>query len=308
MAPINFQLGDLHRRRAELLGDEGQAWIDGLPELINELESRWRISVQSQLEGGTEALVLRAVNQADEPVVLKLGQPGSLGTERRALELADGVGYAVLLASDRENEALLLEGLGEKLADSRLSVDEQLRIICRTVQDAWRAVPDPEGLMTGAEKARWHGEWMETQWQAQGEPCSRALIDLGLCYADERQSVFDPDTSVLVHGDAHAWNTLAVPGEAGSYKLVDPDGLFMEPAYDLGISLREWMDELLAGDALSVGRARAELLSELTGVPDRGIWQWGYIEHVSSALLYGQLKSPELAEPHFRIADRWAED
>lgn len=308
MAPINFKLGELHRRRAELLGEEGRAWIDGLPALIVELESRWRISVQSQLEGGTEALVLHAITEADESVVLKLGQPGSLGTEHRALEIADGVGYAVLLAADRENEALLLEGLGAKLADSGLSVDEQLRIICRTVQDAWRPVPDPEGLMTGAEKARWHGEWMENQWQAQGEPCPRTLIDLGLRYAEERQAAFDPDASVLVHGDAHVWNTLAVPGEPGRYKLVDPDGLFMEPAYDLGISLREWKDELLAGDALSVGRARAELLSALTGVPDRGIWQWGYIEHVSSALLYCQLKSPELAKPHFRIASRWAEE
>ena len=55
-----FELGGLQRRRAELLGAEGQAWIDGLPDLISDLESRWGIRVESDLAGGTEALVLAA--------------------------------------------------------------------------------------------------------------------------------------------------------------------------------------------------------------------------------------------------------
>ena len=69
----------------------------------------------------------------------------------------------------------------------------------------------------------------------------------------------------------HAWNTLSVPGEADRFKLVDPDGYFMEPAYDMGISMREWIDEYLSGDAVKIGRARAVHLSELSGQPESAI-------------------------------------
>lgn len=309
MSNVNFQLSDIHRRRAELLGEEGLAWIEDLPSLIARLESCWQIKVTSQLSGGTEALVLAVVGGTGEPVVLKIGQPGSLTHEIRALQIAEGEGYARLIACDEENDALLLEGLGDKLVDGELSAAEQLDIVCRTVQNAWREVPDPRGLMTGAEKARWHLDWMQTQWQVLGEPCSRLIVDRGLVFAEEREAAFDPATSVLVHGDGHAWNTLAVPGRPDTYKLVDPDGFFMEPAYDLGISLREWIDELNAdGDPLSSGKARCELLAGRTGVPERAIWQWGFIEHVSSGLLYLQLQQPDSAAPHLNIADAWLSD
>ena len=216
-----FQLGELQQRRAELLGPEGQAWIDALPDLISDLESRWGITVESDLAGGTEALVLAATTGDGVPVVLKLGQPASLAQEIRALEVANGVGYAEMLAADKDNDAILLERLGQKLIDSDASEAEQLEIVVRTVEQTWLSVDDPSELMTGVGKAQWHLDWLETQWPALGEPCPRAIIDQGIAFSRERQSAFDPGTSVLVHGDSHAWNTLAVPGGGGGFKLVD---------------------------------------------------------------------------------------
>jgi streptomycin 6-kinase len=86
---------------------------------------------------------------------------------------------------------------------------------------------------------------------------------------------------------------------------VDPDGYFMEPAYDMGISMREWIDEYLAGDALQLGRARAARLSAMTGLPEAPIWQWGYIEVISTALAYSQLGERALAAPYYELAERW---
>ncbi len=300
-----FQLGELQQRRAELLGPEGQAWIDSLPDLVSDLASRWAITIEADLAGGTEALVLAAITHDGMPVVLKLGQPGSLAQEIRALEIAGGAGYAELLAADKGNDAILLERLGPKLVDSGRSDAEQLEIVVRTVEQTWLPVDEPAGLMTGAEKAQWHLDWLETQWTALGEPCARAIVDQGTVFARERQAAFDPKTSVLVHGDSHAWNTLAVPGDVETFKLVDPDGYCMEPAYDLGISMREWIDEYLAGDAAKLGRSRLSRLSALTGLPELPIWQWGYIEVISTALVYSQLGERALAGPYYELAGRW---
>jgi len=305
MRERSFELGDLQRRRAELLGADGQAWIAALPDLINDLEARWSIQVEADLAGGTEALVLAASTSDGRPVVLKLGQPDSLAQEIRALEIAGGIGYAQMLAADRDNDALLLERLGEKLVDSGRADAEQLEIVVSTVRQTWLPVVDPTDLMTGAEKARWHIDWLENQWPALGEPCPRAIIDQGIAFSRARAEAFDPEASVLVHGDSHAWNTLAVPGEADAFKLVDPDGYFMEPAYDMGISMREWIDEYLAGDAVKIGRSRVAQLSTLAGLPETPIWQWGFIEVISTALVYSQLGESASAAPYYELAERW---
>jgi streptomycin 6-kinase len=113
---------------------------------------------------------------------------------------------------------------------------------------------------------------------------------------------------VLVHGDAHPANALLRLGRPGlppQLKFVDPDGLFCEPAYDLGISMREWSEELLAGDALALGKVRCALLHDLTGVDETAIWQWGFIERVSTGLLLWQLGFRTDAVQHFAIVEAW---
>ena len=48
-----------------------------------------------------------------------------------------------------------------------------------------------------------------------------------------------------------------------------------ERELDLAISLREFTDELAAGDARALARSRAKLLAALTGTDPEAIWEWG---------------------------------
>lgn len=47
---------------------------------------------------------------------------------------------------------------------------------------------------------------------------------------------------------------------SGEFKFIDPDGIICEPAYDLGILMREWADELM-DNPIKSGEKRCELLS-----------------------------------------------
>ena len=87
---------------------------------------------------------------------------------------------------------------------------------------------------------------------------------------------------MLVHGDAHGWNTLDA-GE-GLFKFVDPEGLRSEPAHDLSVPMREYNVPLLAGDTLRLVRDRAEHLASLCEVDPEPVWQWGFIERVATGL------------------------
>jgi streptomycin 6-kinase len=69
--------------------------------------------------------------------------------------------------------------------------------------------------------------------------------------------------------------------------------------------MREWTDELLAGDPLRLGVARCRRLATLTGVAEEPIWQWGFIERVSTALLCLHV-GLEGGREMLAVAERWA--
>jgi len=115
---------------------------------------------------------------------------------------------------------------------------------------------------------------------------------------------------VLVHGEAHNVNTLESLSEeharAAPFKFIDPDGLWAERAYNLGILMREWTDEFLTGADGVAGQERCAYLSSLTGVDRQAIWQWGMIERVSTGLLALQVGWTEVGADMLRVADAWA--
>ena len=134
------------------------------------------------------------------------------------------------------------------------------------------------------------------------------MVERALSFARARRAAFDPEAAVLVHGDAHADNTLLVPGEeagAGArFRFVDPDGLFAERACDLAVPMREWSAELLAtGDPARAGRERCARLSRLTGVAGAPIWGWGFVERVSTGLLALQVGREPLGRERLAVAE-----
>lgn len=301
-------LPDIVRRRAEQQGDAGTAWLGALDATVSDLAVAWSLTIGPVMSGGTEALVLE-VTQADGiPAVLKLPYPGSdpADRERRAFQAAAGRGYATLLNHDPASRAMLLERLGPMLDSLGLSLDEQLQAICQALRQAWAAPLPPEPMMSGPEKAADLAAFIEDVWQATGRPCPRAVVDKALTFAEARATAHDPATCVLAHGDAHSWNTLADLHHPGQFKFVDPDGLVIEPAYDLAIPMREWSADLLAGDPLERGRARCRRLAQLTDLAEEPIWQWGYIERVSTGLSCLQLGLPE-GHGMLAVAQAWAQ-
>ena len=307
MPQRTFQLPALVQSRLAHSGAEGSQWVAALAGLVAGLEREWSIEVGAVLEGGTEALVAAARTDQGSDVILKLGIPQTSGfdNEIQALLCADGRGYVRVLRHDAVRRALLLEPLGPRLDTLQLPVEAQLEILCATLSRAWVAVPADVPIQSGAAKARWLADFILTRWQRLGRPCSERAIAVALDFAAERQRAFDPAQAVLVHGDAHSANLLRTLDGTG-YKFVDPDGLRAERACDLGVPMREWSTPLLAGDALALGQHRAEFIGQLCGVPVEPIWQWGFLERVSTGLHALELGWRVEAHEMLTVAEAWA--
>ena len=310
-------LPEATRLRARAMGEEGLEWLEGLDAAVEHLQGRWGARFGTVLQGGSESLVLAATLGDGRAAVAKIGLPayGGLGAEARVYRLAEGRGYARLFEYDAASNALLLERLGPPLRDAcdstEARIEAQIRVLCETLCLSWVPLEHAHGLMTGAEKARWLADFIEEKWRLLGEPCARRTRDRALSYAEARADAFAPADAVLVHGDAHVENTLVVPGSGTGgdlrCKFVDPDGLFAERACDLAVPMREWSGELLAGDTARLAVARCELLANLTGVDPEAIWQWGYMERVSTGLTMVDIGMREEGLESLAVADRLRE-
>jgi streptomycin 6-kinase len=280
-----------------------------LPNIVAELADEWSISVGELLGDGFWGLVLEATDADGQDVVLKLGVPDGLvgippfSQELDTLLLADGPPYVRVFHHDRERRAVLLERLGRPLGRLGLPVEAQLDAIAETLPPGWKRVPEAS-LTRGDQKAVRLRDSIERRWAAFGDYCSRQTVDLAIAYTHRREELFDPDTAVLIHADAHRDNILETAVDSGSYALIDPAGLISEPGHDLAIPLREWSDELVGSDRpVELLNQWCDALATATGVDRDSIWEWAFIERVSTGFNFASFEMHDWARSMLWVAD-----
>lgn len=294
--------------RAKSVGAIGEAWLANLDRLVSELEKMWRISVGDTLSGGTHAFVANADGEDGEKYVLKIDMPENFGGDFQnsidALKLADGHGCVKLYAYDLERKACLLERLGKPINQLGYPVYAQLQIICSILQKVWESPVTNNRLKSGKESVAWFRRFIGEAWKRLKYPCSQSVIEQAFCYLQAREEALKPDEFVLLHGDAHGGNTLKDSSGEG-FKLIDPDGIVYEKAYDLGVLMREWIDEY-EQEPIKKGKERCRELHNLTGVSEQAIWEWGYLQTISTAFVLLQAGQKETGEQMLRLSEAWS--
>ncbi len=288
-----IRLQPLVRAKVASLGEVGAAWVAGLPAVLDDLAEQWSLTWERSLPGGSASYVLGATTVAGEPRVVKLALPdpgrvddldGSVG-EAGTLRRAGGRGYALLHGHAPEHGALLMERLGPSLDAHPTPPERALDLLVDTLREAWTGVQVPAPPGTRSPKADQLAAMVRTLDDRLGL-CSPAVRRQALAYAERRSAAADPD-AVLVHGDPHASNCLRVleprAGAPSGLVLVDPDGFRCDPAYDLGVVLRDWTGRLAEGGR-AVLEAYADRVAERSGVDRTRTWEWAFLERVSTGL------------------------
>jgi streptomycin 6-kinase len=307
------QVPGLVRQRVMHLGQRGERWFAELPDVIAHLEHAWSITVGQALAGGTGSYVARARRAEGGDTILKIAIPEvGFADELRVLASAQGHGYVRLLAYDREREAMLLEALGPPMSPLAMLPEQKIALLCQMLRQAWQA-PRPAGLVVtpADEKAGQLARMVGRVWEELGHPCSERVVTQALRCAERRAAAFDLERCVVVHGDPHPGNALQVLapriGAEAGFVFVDPVGFLADPAYDLGVVLRDWCEQLLAtratGAAAALARRYCALLSAQTGIEGTAIWEWGFLERVSSGLYCLELGIEELGRPFLQTAE-----
>lgn len=309
------RLQPLARSKVNALGERGRRWHEELPTVLAELADLWSLTIGAGLPGGSASYVARVRTANGQDRVIKVGMPSDesrhgLGAEAAVLSAADGHGYARLEAYDAERDAILMESLGTGLEWLGWSPERMLSSLTDTLMQAWElpletVAPVQAGI---DDKATSLHTLVGDLWQQLDKPCSQSVIDQALRFADRRAAAFDQERCVVVHGDPHPANALRVltprPGAQSGFVLVDPDGLPCEAAYDLGVVLRAWSSQLRGPDPRGVLQGYCVLLADRSGLDAQAIWEWGYLERVSTGLYVMGFGAERVGRPFLESAER----
>ena len=298
---MTIAIPDVVRRKAEVAG--ATTWLADIDALIEQTADRWDLEVGAVLDGATEAVVLAAtIRSTDQPVVVKACIPrfgDHASREIATLRHASGRGCVHLVHADQETGVFVVERLGPSLDQLDLPIGVRHRVMCDAAAAMWAPLaPDErDPYLTGAVKGRWLAEFIADTWERLDRPCGESAVSHAVECAERRVAAHREERSVLVHGDVHQWNTLRTLDGSG-YKLIDPDGLFAEPEYDLGIIMREDPIELRADP-----RERSRRLAALTGCDEVAIWEWGVVERLSTGLLCVEIGVEPVGRDMLRTAE-----
>lgn len=297
------------------LGPVWAAWQARLPEVLQTCRDRWGLEIGEQVAARVTSSLFR-VRVRGRDAVLKLALPGEhLAQQANLLQQAKGQGYVHLYDRDDELGALLLESLGPSI-ESRgealygalpaslvlpmLGTSDLVQPVVETLAVAWQlphALVDVPGEDThkAAQLRNLIGALADDLGVHEQH---RDAIDRALVYTEHRSSAREASTMVVCHGDPHPGNLLAVtsprPGASTGYVWVDPDGFLCEAEYDLGVVLRGFNTLILAADDPVVTlRSWCAVLAEASATDAEAIWQWAFIERVSSGLYLMSQGRPE---------------
>lgn len=278
--------------RAATWGAVGRDWVAGLPMVLAELAQEWGLTLGASLSGGTGSYVTTVTTREGGPAVLKVTLPDpSFGQQVGTMVRAEGRAYAVVQGHDAGRSAVLLEALGRPVETDDVDPAPLLQVGARLLLQAWQVPRDPADAEAPDvdDKAAGLIELIRDELNRIDEVVDQRVVDRALHHLERRQASWDPERAVVVHGDPHVNNMLPVlaprPGAVGGYVFVDPDGFLADPAYDLGVLVREWCTHLLqAPDPTREVEGWCRLLAGVTGLDEEVIWEWGYIERVTTGL------------------------
>ncbi|MFI9289530.1 aminoglycoside phosphotransferase family protein [Streptomyces werraensis] len=244
-------------------GEEGRAWIAGLPALAAEFLDRWELKRDGAVGAGEASLVLPVLRRNGTRAVLKLQMPREETTAALiGLRTWNGDGMVRLLDHDPETSTMLLERLNAARTLTSVEDDDAAMGILAELQARLVRVPAPQGLRSLGDITAEMLEKVPTAVEALADRADRQLLR---GWASAVAELADEPGDRMLHWDLHYDNVLAAQREP--WLAIDPEPLAGDPGFDLWPALdSRWDDVVMKNGALRVVRRRFDLLTEVLGL------------------------------------------
>jgi streptomycin 6-kinase len=237
--PADFAAGVINQA-----GENGRAWIEALPGIVQSLCARWGLIVDGAPLHGYLGLVVPVIRR-DERCVLKVSWTDeSTAHEIAALAAWNGRGAVRLLEADPAIRSMLLERLDSRRSLADVEIGEAVAIAGDLLRRL--AVPTPGGLPLLADVAERLTQTMPVRWERLNHPMPRAFVDAAVDAAD---NLGPTAGSLLANFDLHYGNVLA--GEREPWLAIDPKVVAGDPEFGLAQLLWTRLEDMEAAGGLA---------------------------------------------------------
>jgi streptomycin 6-kinase len=250
--------------------DDGAAWLDELPMLVERCAAEWSLTVLDAFEPGGDASWVAPVRRpSGEPAVLQITVPSAAQPDQvTALRAWGGRGAVELYEHDPARRASLLERCVPGDHASELSPLVADDVAAAVLPQLWDATPPPS-IPTLGKLCEDRSRLMASR-ASQFPQCAGPFLEAARRYAALPASA---ERTVLLHGDFHRRNVLR---SARGWLAVDPGPWVGDPSFDAACFLQHDMD-----DASTI--ARADSLSRRLDLDPRRTRQWLFPVAVQAA-------------------------
>lgn len=252
-------------------GDKGRQWLKDLPGIVNDLAECWQLSELRPVDNLSYNYVLSGW-QKEKPIILKLGfDTKNFNHEFQALKAFEDFGAAKVI--DYIEGVMLLEYLnpGFSLKDFFPNQDlESVNIACEVMQKLHNApcptynFPTIQDWLKALDKSY---ERFEPQLTKARELKNELLDTMGKL--------------TLLHGDFHHENILK---HEGGWKIIDPQGVIGERAYEVGCFMRNPKELIQYPDCLYFLKNRINAFANCLSLDSVRITKWCYVQAMLSAV------------------------
>ncbi|GAB3423968.1 aminoglycoside phosphotransferase family protein [Flindersiella endophytica] len=262
--PEDFARGIVDRE-----GEDGRAWVAGLPGLADELLRRWGCTPAAAIRFGQVGVILPVQRRDGLPAVLKISftHPGNR-YEAQAFAVWGGRGAVRLYERDDAKFAMLLEQAEWQTLDDLGDIDQATAVLGRLARRL--AVPAPPELPRLSDRA---GSWEQELLDGAARPGSRLTrkaLEAALATVEDLARK-QPET--MVHGDLHFGNVVRSHREP--WLVVDPKGLAGDLASDAFRVLVRGADSLFqAADLGAELRRRLAIFADAAQTDRDRAYRW----------------------------------
>ncbi|MFD4026381.1 aminoglycoside phosphotransferase family protein [Streptomyces sp. NPDC058576] len=290
----------LSQSYATSFGEEGRAWIAGLPALAAETLERWELRRDGAVRSGKASLVLPVVRHDGTRAVLRLQMPREeTAAALIGLRTWNGGAMVRLLEHDPVSGGMILERLDGARTLASVDDDDVAMGVLAGLLARLVAVPAPQGLRGLGDIAAAMLEQVPQAVTHLVDPADRLLLS---GWASAVAELAEDPGDRLLHWDLHYDNVLAAEREP--WIAIDPEPLVGDPGFDLWPALdSRWEDVVAKGEPLRVVRRRFDLLTDVLGLDRERAAGWTLGRLLQNALWDIEDGEPRLAPSAVVIAE-----
>lgn len=264
----------------DVCGEQGEIWLNDLPEIIDELAAKWSLKVEKSFPNLSYNFVAPCVCTGGGGAVLKIALPlnsPEIFNEAKFLQMADGSGAVRLLEIDQNHRAILLERLTPGANLKEVCRDDDTQAVEIMIQILNRLLKETPENCDFQQLEEWFNNFFS---RAEKTIFPREFTSKAREFFEQLNSA--STQKFLIHGDLHHENILSAQREP--FLAIDPKGIVGTIGYEISIFLNNhalW----LASDANCLEKLNKSVhsFSKAFEIEPENLCRWAFTQMVLSA-------------------------